>query len=149
MGTPRAAPVETLRRLLAAIFAIGAVGAEAELLLLKHWADPWQLIPLILLPAALLVLGWHAWSKSGRAVAAFRVIMLLFVASCAAGILLHYRGDVEWKLEGDPSLHGFALLKAAVRGAIPLLAPGAMLQLGLLGLALTWRYPTQPTTAEE
>src|SRR4026209_145564 len=149
MGTPRVAPVETLRRWLTAIFAIGAVGAEAELLLLKHWADPWQLIPIILLPAALLVLGWHAWSKSGRALATFRAIMLLCVASCAAGILLHYRGDVEWKLEGDPSLQGFALLKAAVRGAIPLLAPGAMLQLGLLGLALTWRYPTQPTTAEE
>jgi hypothetical protein len=75
--------------------------------------------------------------------------MLLFLVSCAAGILLHYRGDVEWKLEGDPSLRGLALFKAAIHGAIPLLAPGAMLQLGLLGLAVTWRYPARSTTRED
>jgi len=143
------APVEILRRFLVGIFVLGAVGAELELVLLRHWADPWQLIPMVLLPAALLALGWQVWRGGSRPLVAFRVLMLLFIASCAAGILLHYRGDVEWKLEGDPSLQGLALLKAALRGAIPLLAPGAMLQLGLLGLAVTWRHPALHPTSEE
>jgi len=56
-------------------------------------------------------------------------------------VLLHYRGNVEFERERDPSLSGLALVWEALRGATPSLAPGAMAQLGLLGLAITWRHP--------
>ena len=39
-----------------------------------------------------------------------------------------------------PSLRGFELFSQSVTGATPTLAPGVMLQLGLLGLAYTYRH---------
>jgi hypothetical protein len=57
------------------------------------------------------------------------------------GLYLHYRGNVEFALERDPSLSGARLLWKALRGATPALAPGALSQLGLLGLLYTYGHP--------
>ncbi len=41
----------------------------------------------------------------------------------------------------DATMRGFALLWAALHGATPALAPGALAHLGLIGLATTYRHP--------
>jgi hypothetical protein len=65
------------------------------------------------------------------------------IVSGALGIYLHYVATTEFQLEMDPSLRGFALFKKAiVAKAPPALAPGAMTQLGLIGLAYTFRHPS-------
>jgi hypothetical protein len=57
------------------------------------------------------------------------------------GMALHYRAKSEFALERDPSLSGVALLREAVEGSTPpLLAPGAMIALGILGSAWTYRH---------
>jgi hypothetical protein len=66
--------------------------------------------------------------------------MLVFLAAGAAGLYYHYRANVEFQLESDPSLTGRALLWKVMRAKVPpALAPGVMVQLGLIGLVYTYR----------
>jgi hypothetical protein len=67
--------------------------------------------------------------------------MVLFVVSGALGLLLHFKGNVTFELEMEPSVSGWPLIWAALRGATPALAPGTMVQLGLIGLAYTYHHP--------
>jgi hypothetical protein len=139
-STP-AAVLGALRLILLATFVVGVVGVIAELLLIEHYEEIWQLSPLLLLLAALLALGWYGLRRSPAALRAFRVVMLLFVASGFVGVLLHYKGNTEFELERDPAIGGLALFWESVRGATPALAPGTMIQLALVGLAYTFRHP--------
>jgi hypothetical protein len=130
-----------VRRVLAAILVVGLIGSAVELLLLKHTDGFWQLLPLLLIGAALLGLAWHAAAPSRASLRALQALMAILVVSGIAGVLLHYRGNVEWELERLPGTHGWELFRHAVMGATPALAPGTMLQLGLVGLLFTYRHP--------
>jgi hypothetical protein len=71
--------------------------------------------------------------------------MALCVASGLLGMVLHYRANVEFQREIDPSLAGTRLFWKVVRAkAPPSLAPGVMAELGLLGLLFAYR----PAAAE-
>jgi hypothetical protein len=130
-----------LRRLLFFLTLGGALGLIAELVLLEHTESVWQWIPIVLLGAALLA-GAIVWRRPGRhALASFRGVMLLCIAAGLLGLYLHYQGNVEWELESDPAARGADLLWRSLRGATPALAPGALAQLGLLGLLYTFRHP--------
>jgi hypothetical protein len=67
--------------------------------------------------------------------------MSIFLVVGALGIYLHFRGNVDFVRERYPSLGGTTLIWKALRGATPALAPGALAQLGLLGLIFTYRHP--------
>jgi hypothetical protein len=130
-----------LRRLLLGIVVLGALGLEAELLLLEHYESAWQFTPLVLL-AVVPVSALLVWRRPSPAtVRFFQAVMVLCVAAGAVGVFLHYDGNVEFELEREPLLRGLALVWEAARGATPALAPGAMAQLGLLGLVYSYRHP--------
>lgn len=74
-------------------------------------------------------------------VRAFRIAGLLCIVAGALGVWFHLDGNVEFEREMSAELGGGALLWAAIRGATPLLAPGALLQLGLIGLLVVHRHP--------
>ena len=133
--------LSALRLLLLATFVVGVVGTSVELVLIEHYEELWQLAPLLLMLASLLVLAWYGAARSAAAVRAFRGVLALFVVGAGVGIVLHYQGNVEFELERAPSLGGLALVWEAVRGATPALAPGTMLQLALVGLAWSFRHP--------
>jgi hypothetical protein len=133
-----------LRRFLGAILILGMIGTAVELLLLKHVEDRIQLVPLVLLAAGLVAVIGHAVRPTAASARAIRVTMAAFVAAGVAGFYFHCRANVEFQLEGDPTLAGRALLMKALEAkAPPALAPGVMVQLGLLGLAYTFRYKEQ------
>ena len=149
-----AAGMERWRTVLLYVLVVGALGILAELLLLGHDDDTLQFIPLGIGAAYLLAFAWYGATRARRAVLAVRVVSGLACVSAAVGIFLHYRANVEWELETTPTMHGMELFREAVTGSLPLLAPGAMLQLGLLGLLWSHRHPalaitggrrTQPT----
>jgi hypothetical protein len=123
------------------ILVVGIAGTGVELLLLLHFEDTWQLVPLLLMGLALILLAVHAIAPSSGSVRTLQGLMLLFVASGAVGIFLHYRGNVEFELERLASQSGWELFRNAVMGATPALAPGTMAQLGLIGLLYTYRHP--------
>jgi hypothetical protein len=133
--------LKRLRVLLMAILSLGMVGVGIELLLLEHTDGFQQLVPVTLLGLGLLVLVWHGVARGPASLRAIQVIMALFVASGFVGMVWHYQGNMEFELETYPSMAGLTLFKEAMMGATPALAPGTMIQLGLIGLAYTYRHP--------
>lgn len=143
-GSPRTAgTLRFLRRGLAAVFLLGVVGTGVELVLLEHTEDFKQWIPLVLFAAGFLLFLALLVRPSPVVLRAFAVCMLAFVLSGLVGTWLHYAGNVEWELERTPDLSGLALFQAAMGGATPALAPGTMIQLGLIGLLFTFRHPAR------
>lgn len=130
-----------IRRVLLGLVLVSAAGLGVELLLLDHFESAWQWTPLALLAGVLAVTIVVVRRPSRAVVRLFQAWMLLCVAAGIVGIYLHYRGNVEFELEREPLRRGFALVWEAVRGATPALAPAALAQLGLLGLACTFRHP--------
>lgn len=131
----------SLRQLVLALVFIGIIGLAAELLLLEHTESFSQWIPLIVLAAGFGSGVSLVVAPGRRTVLIFQVVMALFVAAGMLGLYLHYAGNVEFALERDPALTGGWLIWKALRGATPALAPGALAQLGLMGLAYTYRHP--------
>ena len=142
MPEPRSvATISAIRRFLLILFVIGAAGTGAELLLLGHTEDLWQWAPLVLMAASLVTLGWRVVAPGAASLRVFRGTMILFVLSGVVGVWLHYDGNAEFELEMYPALRGFELFRESVTGATPALAPGTMLELGLLGLAIYLSTP--------
>lgn len=129
------------RNLLLALTFIGIVGLQVELALLRHAESFTQWIPHIVLMIGLLSTVAAYLRPARTTLRVFQAMMLLFLIVGVLGIYLHLRGNVEFALERDPSLSGIRLIWKALRGATPALAPGALAQLGLLGLVYTYRHP--------
>lgn len=130
-----------IRRILLGILLIGLVGMGTELLFLQHDEGATQLIPLVLIALAFVMIAWHA-ARAGRAsLGMLQVTMVLFIAAGLLGMYLHYRANVAFQREVDPSIAGRALFwKAMMAKTPPALAPGSMSQLGLIGLAYAYTY---------
>jgi hypothetical protein len=130
-----------LRLVLLWIVLIGVLGLAVELILLEHYESFWQWSPFIVLGAALLS-GVAVLMRPRRtSVRAFRMVMALCVVVGGIGLVLHYRGNVEFERESDPAAHGLDLVWRSLTGATPALAPGALTQIGLVGLAYAFRHP--------
>jgi len=131
-GTQRVTAV--VRHSLLGILVLGLIGTEIELFLLKHTDGFWQIAPLWLIGAGIVAVVWCAVTESRASLRVLDVVMVTFILSGGAGVLLHYQGNVEWERERVPGIGGSSLVWQALMGATPTLAPGTMLQLGLVGL---------------
>lgn len=155
-GAPRSSespPVERgLRALFLAVLLLGIPGTLAELYLLEHY-EGWQLVPWVLMGSALAGVGLRFLLPRAGVVRLLQAVMLLLVVGGILGIWLHYRGNVAFEREMYPSRSGLELFWEAVNGATPALAPGTLVQLGLVGLGYTYRHPLlhgtnrEPTTS--
>jgi hypothetical protein len=122
-----------LERFLLFIFILGIGGTLAELLMSGHTESGLQWIPLALLATA--AIGLAVQGIAGR-VGPLHAILWCFLASGVVGVGLHTRAKMEFQAESDRTLHGWALfLKSFETKSPPALAPGAMVQLGLIGFA--------------
>ena len=134
--------LRAVRRLVLGLFAIGIVGAAADLLLTGHFEDAWQIAPLALFALSALVVAWHLASGGRGSLRTHQAVMWLFIVSGFIGTFLHYQANIEFEMEMYPGLAGFELFWKAIQGASPpSLAPGAMIALGLLGLLYAYRHP--------
>ncbi len=138
-GADRA--LTAIRRLLLVAFIGGTAGTAAELLLIGHVEDPWQLVPVFLLSLGALTALAHSLRPGLLTVRLLQGLMILYIASAGIGMALHYKGNTEFALESQPSLAGAELVQETMTGAFPVLAPGTMALLGVVGLALTHRHP--------
>ena len=125
-----------VRRALVVILGLAMTGIIVELLLLEHFEDAWQLVPLVLLGLGLATLPWHAWAPSATSARVWRTLMALFILAGLVGFYMHYSGNVEFELEQNPNAARWVLFREAIMGATPALAPGVMIQIGLIG----WLY---------
>jgi len=133
-----AARLDTIRRMLGAIFVFGSVGTSAELMLMGHTEGVWQNVPLILMAIGCVVFALLANKRRMTLLRAFQLVLSLFVFSGVAGVLLHYKGNAEFELELNPDLSGISLFSESMRGATHALAPGTMILLGALGFGYAY-----------
>jgi len=123
-----------VRRALVFILVVAMAGILVELLLIEHFEDAWQLVPLCLLGLGLGSLGWNVLAPGAASGRVWRTLMGLFIVAGLIGFYLHYSGNVEFELEQNPNATRWVLFREAMMGATPALAPGAMIQIGLIGL---------------
>jgi predicted membrane channel-forming protein YqfA (hemolysin III family) len=139
--------VELLRRWVLAVLVLGLAGTVTELVLLEHYEQPLQLVPLVLIVAAVAAIAWQWRRNDAASLRALAIVMVLFVLAGCAGVVAHFHGSAEFQIELNPSMSTWELVEKIVRAkAPPLLAPGMMLQMGLLGLAYVYsdvRYRTR------
>ncbi len=155
MASPRPAalggPIETWRRIVLALVVAGSGGIAAELGLLGHYEDWSQRIPLFVLGAGTVAGVWAGLRPSRLSIRLLQGLMAAFAASGVLGVYFHFRSNFDFEVEmlmetlparaADPPLASLELVAESLRGALPTLAPLAMLQLGLLGLLVGWRHP--------
>ena len=142
-----------LRAFLLAIVALAALGLLTELLLLEHWTSNVQLVPLATLAAVLAASGAVAARPRRRVLRTFRALMVWASVVGFVGIGFHLRDNLAFEREVTPEASVPHVTWHALRGATPLLAPGSLVQLGLIGLVFTYRHPALctegPTTRDE
>ena len=131
----------SLRDLLLAIIFVGTSGLIAELLLQEHTETWQQWIPLVLLGFGLAATSLVALRAGRVSLMIFGAVMVSFLAAGALGVYLHLAGNMEFIVERTPEIGGMALVWETLRGATPAFAPGALAQLGLMGLAYAYRHP--------
>ena len=130
-----------MRRGVLLIFVLGAVGLGTELLLLRHFEEWRQQVPLALLAFGLVLLAVRVLYRGAIILRLFRLTMLAFVLGGMVGLWFHLSANMEFELEMYPTLSGLELLSKALGGAMPALAPGALVQLGLIGFLYTYQHP--------
>ena len=138
----------TIRTVLLWTLVLGAAGTITELLLLGHDESPAQFVPLALLTAGVVIGLSLVVTPTVMGLKLLKGLMVLFLASGVLGVGLHYRGNVEFELERQPSASGLALMSKTLTGATPVLAPGSMSLLGAVGLAFVYRHPLLRSSAE-
>jgi len=128
--------LERLRLWILGVIVLGLIGTMTELILLEHDEQALQFVPLVLMLLGAVALGWNATAKDTASLRTLQTVMGLFVLSGFAGMAAHFNGSAEYQLELNPDLDTWELLDKIVHAkAPPLLAPGMMIQMGLLGLA--------------
>ena len=136
------ATARTLRTLVLLLVGGGTLAVCADLLLLGHFKDSNQLIPLTVAGAALISIAWVAASPRPGSLRVLQFLMLCFIGTGIIGVTLHSKGGITAQREVDPSLAGRALFWRVVAAPDPpVLSPGIMVQLGLLGLVYAYRHP--------
>lgn len=130
-----------LRRGILALLVLGSVGLIGELVLLEHYDETQQFIPLVLLALTLASILWHWLDGRKPSLRAFQVVMLLLVIGGTAGFLFHLSANYEFEKELNPDSTGMEFWLEVIRGDMPTLAPGTLIQFGLLGLLYAYRHP--------
>jgi hypothetical protein len=141
---PSTISVVVIRRVIVGVLLLGMSGLMAELTLLAHYEDLAQQIPLLLLAAGLIIVLIDLVAPRRWTGPLVQLFMVMFVAAGLLGMFLHFQGSKEFQLEMDPTMSGTDLLWHVLRAkSPPTLAPGSMVQMGILGLGYAYLRRTQ------
>ena len=134
-----------IRRGILAVLVFGCVGLIGELVLLEHYSEATQLPPLVLCAAMLVAVIAHWVGGGARSVRALQVVALLMVLSGAVGVYFHGEENLEHAQEEaeeyGEQVTGAGLWESVAKGDAPMLAPGTLIQFGLLALLVAYKHP--------
>ena len=118
-------------RLAMTIFLLFHIGLIVELLLIGHYESFWQYFPLITLVLSLLSQLFKAMSLQ-----IVKIFFLLTIFAGVLGVILHLKNNWEFELEMYPGMDWTDLLFNSFSGALPALAPGTLIPIGMMGFLL-------------
>ena len=118
-------------RLALLIFLFFHVGLILELLLIGHYDSFWQYFPLISLG-----LGIVSLLLGVKSLIVVKFFYLLTILIGVLGVALHLKSNCEFILEVYRDIEWSKLISKSFTGAIPALAPGTLIPIGLLGFLL-------------
>ncbi len=130
-----------LRRIMLAIMAFMIAGTTAELLLIEHFKSGTQWIAVAMVALAALAIGLILLVNAVWALRVFQVAMVLVALSGAIGVKEHLEANLKVAQESQKDSQVMTQILTAFKGFVPALAPGALVPLGLLGLAFTYKHP--------
>ncbi len=133
-----------LRRFALALAAVGVIGTLLELTLIKHYASKDQVIPYVLLGLSALGLIAVMVRPTALVLRVFQAVMIVTILGSGIGMFEHLKANAHnagatQDKEAIPTTPSAIL--AGINGFAPLLAPGVLAQVGLLGLVFTYRHP--------
>jgi hypothetical protein len=136
-----------VRRLILALLAFGLAWVAVDLVLLEHYEDPVMFVPFAAVTVGLAAIALDLSAATAGTARVFQVAMGALIVSGLAGVVVHYQGSLEFQLDMDPTMSRWDLFwKVLHMKAPPTLAPGIMVQLGLLGLVATAGHPALART---
>lgn len=134
----------TIRRVILGVLLLGMTGLLAELLLLGHYEDLTQWIPIGVLAAGLAAITLERFYRRVWTLALVRTMMGAFIVSGLLGMYFHFSGSREFQLEMDPSMSARNLVWHVLRAkSPPTLSPGTLVQMGILGLGYAYLRRTK------
>ncbi len=118
------------------ILIISTLGLLMELTLIGHYEEFWQYAPMVVLGVYLFAILATGNKKGVSYVGVLKSIFLLTMITGFIGMVLHLKNNLEFELEMYPSIDGWELIKKSLSGALPVLAPGSLIPVGLIGFLL-------------
>jgi hypothetical protein len=141
---PSTNSVSVIRRVILGALLLGMAGLFTELLLLAHYEDVTQQIPLVLLAAGLVIVLVDLIVPRRWTSTLVQLSMALFIGAGLLGMFFHFQGSREFQLEMDPTMSGIDLVWHVLRAkSPPTLSPGTMVQMGILGLGYAYLRRTK------
>ncbi len=116
------------------ILFISLFGIIGELILIGHYRDMWQVFSLIytstfFVSILVFLKVNHPIGSLILKCLAYGIMLLGF-----SGVLLHLRNNYAFEFEMYPNEPFFSLLMKSFSGALPVLAPGSLIPVGLVFL---------------
>ena len=115
-------------------------GTLVELWLVNHTEDIVQWLPFVLSGAGVIVVLFFLLNPRRATMLSLRGWMLVVIAGSLFGIYQHVSNNIAFEREISPTAPTSRILRAALSGANPLLAPGMLAVSALLALAATYQY---------
>jgi len=119
------------KKLVSIIFLLFHLGLILELILIGHYESFWQYFPLISLG-----LGIVSLTLLSRSLVLVKSFYLLTIFAGVLGVILHLKNNWEFETEMYPGMGTTDLILNSLTGAIPALAPGTLIPIGLMGFLL-------------
>lgn len=125
--------MKTTSQYIHGIILIMISGLLLELIFIGHYENFWQNLPLTLLFVSFISI---LFLKKIKWIYVLNSIFLAVIIVGFLGVFLHLKNNYEFEMELNARLSSWQLFTRSLTGALPVLAPGSLVPLGLLGLLL-------------
>jgi len=138
---PEPDAIAVIRKILLVMLVASLLGTAAELVTIGHVKPIVQLLPILVLGLSTGAIAAYGISKSGKAIRVLQSAMVLCIVSGFLGIFVHIGVSASEAKSKDKTLEGMKLVRVAITGVAPPLAPAILIQIGLVGLAYSYKHP--------
>jgi len=134
-----------LRQFLLIIAAGVFVMTVTELTFLSHWKQTIQFLPFALSGWGLIMLALAYFRPSRGVMTSMRWSMFVIATCSLIGFYEHMSNNYSFWLEVKPTTTTWALIKATLGGANPVLAPGILMLGAVIALMAVYKHPLLET----